>query len=123
MAQSVIALGFASGAAMWQETALGATVEQLKAASGTLYQIQVDNTANGGAASYLKIWDNTSGSVTIGTTAPDWIFKVPGGAVVNHLHVGGVALATGLCIACVTAGGTAGTTPPTSSVIVRVVYS
>ena len=93
----------------------------VKGSSGTLYYIEIDNTANG-AASYSKFYDS-AGAITVGTTAPDDIIKVPASGSVKIPFIGGRAFANGLQVATVTAGGTAGTTSPTSDVIVRVAYT
>ena len=72
-----------------------------------------------GAASYLKIYDSLG--PTIGTTDPDWILPVAASVQRTFLFteddVMGLTIANGISYGCVTAGGTAGTTSPTSSVI------
>lgn len=108
------------------DTVLGNAVDGVKASSAKLYSVIVDNSANGGAASYVKIFNATTGSITLGTTAPDIIIYVPGGAILTTAFftgaVQGVTLATALSVACVTTGGTAGTTSPSSSVAVTINY-
>ena len=95
----------------------------VKATAGTLYIIHVDNSGNAAAASYVKLYDS-AGAVTIGTTAPDWIFKVAGAYHGEVLVIpGGVVFASGLQVATVTTGGTAGTTGPTSGVTVEVAFT
>src|SRR3990167_3473614 len=84
--------------------------------SGILYMVDIDNTANG-AASYIKLYDALS--PTIGTTAPDWIFKVAA-SVRRVLAITEGFAFTNLSMAGLTAGGTAGTTGPTSDVAVGV---
>lgn len=84
--------------------------------TGTLHVVDVDNTANG-AASYVKFYDATS--VTVGTTVPDLVLKVPASVRRQFVMPGGIAFATGFSHACVTAGGTAGTTSPGSAVVLR----
>jgi len=122
MATSQIGLGFVANAQLWIETVLGATAIQLKATSGTIYIVEVDNTANASAASFVKLYDATSGTVTVGTTAPDWIIKCAGNTKQDYVVVGGAAFATALTTACVTTGGTAGSTAPTGAVIVKISY-
>lgn len=80
----------------------------------TLYELQIDNSANTAAASFVKIWNALT--ATVGTTAPDLIFRVPAAATLKLAIPEGLALGTGFSFACVTAGGTAGTTGPTSDV-------
>jgi hypothetical protein len=122
MATSQVTLGFPSGASEFVETALGATVLQIKPSSGTLYLIQLDNTSNG-VISYVKLWYLATGSVTLGTTAPDKVLAFPASAKNWVIFGAGWAFGTALAIACVTTGGTAGTTAPTSSATATVVYT
>lgn len=122
MAQSDISLAYPANAHQFAETALKDTVAVVKGSAGTLYAVEVDNTLNPNAASFLKMWD-TAGAVTLGTTAPDWIVKIPGGSKPVSLPLGGVAFAAGLKAAVVTVGGTGGIVAPTSNVGVRIVYS
>jgi len=108
---------------LFQDTSNANVVVSVKASAGTLYVIHVDNSANAGAASYVKLFDS-AGAVTLGTTVPDWVIKVPGAFVGNVLiATSGLVFANGLQVATVTAGGTAGTTSPTGAVIVRIVYT
>jgi hypothetical protein len=111
---------------IFTDTAMGNSVDGIKASSAKLYSVTVDNSANGGAACYVKLFNVASGSVVLGTTAPDEIVFVPAGAVVTRTFftgaAAGVTFAAALSAACVTTGGTAGTTSPSSSVIVTVDY-
>ena len=92
----------------------------------TLYGFYADNNANT-AQEYVKLYNATA--PTIGTTVPDVVVYIPGtttGAVTGegayalgryyHLFVPGIRFATNLSGACVTVGGTTGTTDPTSNV-------
>lgn len=88
--------------------------------SGVIYTLDVDNTSNGSNPAYLKIYDNAS--PTVGTTAPDLIFKVAANLRRMLVIPEGMAF-TNLSFACVVEAGTAGTTSPTSSVTVRMVTS
>lgn len=89
--------------------------------SGTVYiaSLIFDNTANS-AASYLKLWDNSD--PTVGTTAPDFIFKAAASEKLQvTFHKNKPKFTTALSVACVTAAGTAGTTSPTSAVSVGII--
>lgn len=86
----------------------------------TVYLIEVDNTANV-AATYTKFYD--AAAPTVGTTAPDLVLKTPAGKRRIFPIPHGLAFSTGLSFASVTAGGTAGTTSPTSATPVRVACS
>jgi hypothetical protein len=111
---------------IFNDSAMGATADSIKASSAVVYSLSVNNTANG-SASYLKLWNLASGSVTVGTTSPDFVLYVPANAIItlNLFTSGstpGLTFATALSAACVTTGGTAGTTPPSSSVSVTISY-
>jgi hypothetical protein len=84
-------------------------------ASGTLYMLQIDNSANS-AKSYFKLVDATS--ATVGTTAPDMVFMIPASSTRTLVFPQGIAFSSGFTAFCVTAGGTAGTTSPGSAVVV-----
>lgn len=108
-----------TGAALFTDTANAATAIVAKASSAVLYELELDNTANG-AASYLKAYN--TGTVTVGTTVPDFVCLVPASTKITLVWPSGVTFGTALSFATVTAGGTAGTTPPTSSFAMKAVY-
>jgi len=122
MAISNISLGLISGAKLFQDTDNESTAVSVQAASTTIYEIEIDNTANAAQDNYVKFY-NTAGAVTVGTTAPDMIIEVRQGVKRSIVIPDGLVYESGLVIATVTAGGTAGTTSPGSSVIVKVVYA
>ena len=123
MAVSVVDIASPSGLKKLRDTDMAGAVVAVDATSGKLHSIVVDNTANAAAVSYLKLWDAASGSVTLGTTAPDWVFKITAAKKQTIvLHDDGVAYSTALTAACVTTAGTAGTTGPTSDVIVEIIF-
>lgn len=108
------------GTKMAVETAASATANNdIFGTSGTFYVIDIDNTANG-SASYVKLYN--SAAPTVGTTAPDWIFRVAANTRRSFVSIEGHAF-TNLSLCCVTAGGTAGTTSPGASVVVRILAS
>ena len=87
----------------------------------TVYMVDIDNSANA-AVTYTKLYNSTG--PTVGTTAPDMIFMVPASVrKVFVLDPAGIAFSTGLSFASLTAGGTAGSTGPTSDVIVKILCS
>ena len=122
MATTQITLGYPSGTKIFQETDLEGTAIAVASGAATVYQVEVDNALNT-VASFVKLWNAASGSVTVGTTAPDWCLMVPASVKRSLSMVDGVAFGTALTAACVTTAGTAGTTNPTSSVIVKIVYA
>jgi len=108
-------------ASEFQDTSNANSSVSVKGSAGTLYVVSVDNTANA-AASYVKLYD-TAGAVVVGTTVPDWVFKITALVAQPIVFVPGIAFANGLAVCTVTAGGTAGSTSPSSAVIVRIVYT
>ena len=104
---------------LFTATDLAEVAVAIKASSAVVYQIEVDNTANA-AASYLRLWN--TGTVTVGTTAPDFVLLIPASVSRALTIPQGLTFGTALTAACVTTAGTAGLTGPTSDVIVRIVY-
>ena len=122
MALSVTQQADPLAAKLVTQTSATATADNnVTGATGAFYMVDIDNTANGGQAIYLKLYDDNS--PTVGTTAPDWVFNVAGGARRIFAITEGSAFPTGLSMACVTTGGTAGGTSPTNAVIVRILSS
>lgn len=122
MAVTQLDLSPPSGAKIYQNTDLDGTISAVKASAATLYALIIDNSASA-AISYVKLWDVASGSVTVGTTAPDWIIAIAASVKKTITIPEGMAFATALSAACVTTAGTAGTTNPTANVDVRIVYA
>lgn len=109
-----------SALGVWNDTdAEGTAVNNIRPGATKLHVLDIDNAANG-AVSYFKVYDSLG--PTIGTTDPDWILPVAASVQRTYLFtesdVMGLTIANGISYACVTAGGTAGTTNPTSAVIV-----
>lgn len=117
MSNSSTPLNGQVGTAVIQIPSMTSTAENdVIPGSGTLFRAQGDNAANATAKAFVKVYD--AAAPTVGTTAPDWVFRITAGKKETFVVGGGVgtALATGLSIACVTAGGTGGTTSPTNAV-------
>ena len=122
MAVTTVDFDAPSGLSRYKNTDSNETKQGVKASSGAIYSIIVDNSANA-AVTYLKLWDVASGSVTVGTTAPDWIFKIPASTKLTIIFPETIAFGTALTEASLTAGGTAGSTGPTSDVPVTILYT
>ncbi len=103
-----------------EDTDANATLELVDGTSGTFYTVWVDNTANAGTQVYVKFWNATAtANVTLGTTAPQYVFPVAGGKIKQFCFPDGMAY-DGIVMACLTAAGTGGSSGPSSDVIVRV---
>ena len=84
--------------------------------SGTHYlsSLILDNSLNA-AQSFLKLYD--AAAPTVGTTAPDLVFRVEASQKIQvTFHKNKPKFTTALSLCCVTAGGTGGVTSPTSTV-------
>jgi hypothetical protein len=104
-----------------EDTDADATLELVDHTPGTFFVLYADNTANASTQVYVKLWDNDATSeVTLGSTAPIWIFPIAGGKKKQFNFPEGFVYSDGLCMACVTSGGTEGTTGPSNDVIVRI---
>jgi len=122
MAVSNVTLGYPSGAKLFQDTNNANSGVAVQASSTTIYEIEIDNTANAAQDNYVKFY-NTAGAVTVGTTVPDMVIEVRQGVSRTIVIPSGLVYEAGVAIATVTAGGTGGTTSPGSAVIVRIVYA
>ena len=125
MAISTINVSTPSNEIIFNDSAMGNSADGIKSGSALVYSVTADNSLNGSAV-YVKLYNLASGSVVVGTTAPDQIILVPGSSVVTQTYftgaTPGVTFGTALSAICVTAGGTAGSTSPSSSVSVTVNY-
>lgn len=119
MSQTQVSAGTPTGLTEFNDTAIGNTADAIKASSTRLYSVIIDNSLNSGAI-YVKLFNLAAGSVVVGTTAPDEIIYVPGSSVVTQNYftaaAAGKIFASALSAICVTAGGTAGSTAPSSNV-------
>lgn len=109
------------GTKLIKDTDAGATAStDVTGTSGSIFMIDVDNTANVADAAYLKIYD--AASPTVGTTVPDFVLKVPANQRRAMVAPDGLDFSA-LSYAVVTAGGTSGTTAPSSTVTLSMVTS
>ena len=101
-------------------SANGAAATNTTGASGVLFLVQIDNTANS-QVSYFKMYNNAS--VTPGTTVPDFVFMVPASASRAYSIPLGVSFGTAFSHCCTSTGGTTGTTAqnPVNPVVVTYV--
>jgi hypothetical protein len=126
MAISTVNVSSPANEIVYQDTVAANAVNSIKASSAKVYYIVIDNSLNV-AASYLKLFNLASASVSLGTTSPDLVAYVPAGVVVTMPFYTGAAIGltfgTALSYAVVTTGGTAGTTSPSSAVTLTVSYT
>lgn len=122
MAVTNTSISQVSASFRFEDSDSGGTAVAVKATSGTVYAVEVLNPSNA-AVHYVRLWDTASGSVTVGTTAPIMIIPVPASANVSVAFLGGYAFGTAITVATTTSAGTAGSTGPTSDIVVRIVYA
>ena len=78
---------------------------------------------------YLKLYNSTSGSVTLGTTNPAHILPCEAETTVEYQFKttgaagGGLKMDSALTYAVVTTGGTAGTSSPSSAISLEIAAS
>lgn len=95
------------------------TAFNVSAASNVFRHLRVNNSA-GTQTVYTKIYNVASGSITVGTTDPHLVFKVPSGKTYECIYIGGITFGTANNVATVITGGTGGSTSPTTKPSVTV---
>ena len=98
-----------------------AVVSNVTGAPGSIYLVYADNSANAFDV-FLKFYDTTA-AVTLGTTAPDYVFLIDASSRLQFIMPGGTAFTSGISYACVDDGGTSGTSAPGSGIPVWMVTS
>lgn len=99
-------VGQATGGMSFFTASLTSTKSQVKGSGGTIYGITAVN--NGSALAYIQVFNKLSASVTVGTTAPDYVVPVPApssgtaGAGIREEYSKGLNFGTGITVACTT---------------------
>lgn len=70
-------------------SALTTTATAVKASAGNLYAIALISGSSAAADAYVQVYNVASGSVSVGTTAPDLVLKVPATETAVYLCVPG----------------------------------
>jgi len=122
MAFSLIQQVADAGTLQAVQTSATTTTDTLKASGGTLFKVEIDNTANSSSV-YLKLYNNVGGAVTGDGTDPNYVFKCPASSTKVYSCPKGTVFPNALYARCVTTGGTAGTGNATSAVIYRILFS
>jgi len=96
---------------------VGSAALQVGSGATEVFAVEIDNSANT-VASYFKMWNTLFSSVSVGTTVPLTVLKIPAGVKRIHFFNGGAGttFGTALAVACVTTGGTGGSTAPVQDV-------
>ena len=92
--------------------------------SGTLYLIDIDNTANASETAYVRIRDASSADPADSTNGvPMWMFIAAPGTKASYAMPDGQEYAAGLSMWCTTNNAKQNVTAPTNAVIVKLVAS
>ena len=92
--------------------------------SGTLYLIDIDNTANASTFAYVKIKDASSATPNHATNGiPTWQFTAPPGVKTSYAFPDGQDYAAGLSMWCTSNPAHQDVTSPAAAVIVKLVSS
>ena len=100
-------------------TATNSAEDNTTGAAGTLYMVEIDNTAYATIV-YFKLADTAN--ATAGTTAPDIVLKCPASVKRSYVFPEGVAFATGFSHWCTTGAAQTNLGAP-GTVVVRYVTS
>ena len=119
MALSTVSLSTRFGANFAKETSATSTASVISSSSVTVFVVEINNTANS-VNTYVQLFNHAS--PTVGTTDPHVILKAPASQKVAYQFSVGIAFGTALSVVAVTNAGTAGTSNPSSAVIVKAVY-
>jgi len=94
------------------------TAQVIKAATGSLYSIEVSNSNS--ADAWIQFFNVAAGSVTVGTTVPDQSYFVPANGAMDKVFSTPIAFDTAITYACTTSA--TGNGDPTTGLIVNAVY-
>ena len=108
------------------DTALGATCQNNVTGNsqGTIFLIDVDNTANASTFAYVRVRDASSGDPTDATNGiPTWQFVAAPGTKTSYAFPDGQPYTAGVSIWCTTNPAHQNASAPSASVIVKIVAS
>jgi hypothetical protein len=94
------------------------TKKAVKASAGTLGGYYAWNP--NASAAYIQVFDLASGSVTLGSTAPDLVFCIPPTSAANLEIANGVNMANAITLACTTTA--TGSTAPTTGLDITALF-
>lgn len=112
----------ALGSSIFTQNSSNATAKTVKAGASTIYQVEIDATANPGENVYAAFYNTTT--PTVGTTAPRMLLPGKAGAVRTYNFRRGLTdFGTACAVATVTNEGGMGTGNPTGTVKVTVRFT
>ncbi len=110
-----------SGCTVFRSLDLDETEEEVKATGGNVYGYFIYN--NSASTMYLKFYNATAASVTVGTTTPVMTFPIPAGSAANVGFPYPVSFSTAITVAVVTGVADSSTgAPAANDCIVNIFY-
>jgi len=92
--------------------------------SGTLYLIEINNTANASTAAYVRIRDAASADNTHASNGvPTWVFYAAAASTASYAMPLGTEYSAGLSMWCTSSNAAQNDTAPGSAVIVKLIAS
>lgn len=107
-----------NGASMYFDADGDNTAQACKASAGNLYSIDFYNSNADDA--YVQLFDVAAGSVTVGTTTPNYVFIVPGEGGISKEFPVPLSCATAITYACTTTP--TGNGDPTTGLTISIAY-
>lgn len=104
------------GLSMFTSLDLDETEEAVKGSAGQLYGWYIYN--DGASEVYVKLYNATTGTVTVGSTAADLTIPIPAGSAANVFNIHGIAFSTAITAAATTGVATADSTAPAANQVV-----
>ena len=89
--------------------------------AGTLYMVEIDNSADSATIVYFKMVD--AATTTPGTTVASMVLMVPASVKLTYAFPTGIAFSTGFSHWCVKEAAVAGATNPDTGVVARYLTS
>ena len=106
----------AGGLSMFTSLDLDETEEAVKGSAGQLYGWYIYN--DGASEVYVKIYNATTGTVTVGSTAADLTIPIPATSAANVFTDVGIAFGTAITAAATTGVATADASAPAANQVV-----
>ena len=88
--------------------------------AGSIFVVDIDNSANATTAAYLHLVDAASASVS---TTHTWMFYAPASQRVSYTMEDGISYSSGVSMWCSTGAAANNTGDPSGAVVVRLVAS
>lgn len=109
------------GLSIFRSIDLDESEEQVKSSAGQVFGWYIYN--NSSAVTYVKFYNATAASVTVGTTTPVMTVPIPASAGANVEFTNGIEFDTAITVAATGAVGDSDTTAPaTNDLIINVLY-